>query len=113
MSSIWYKDPIMAAGNEVMLDNLPLSSFNIAKNYTRDPMDQDDAISPFSTYRNDISLFQWFEQNPEQGRKFAAHMRAQSSKHGDEAVRNAYDWNSLAGKTLVDVCIFRHPSNIS
>lgn len=93
----------MAAGNEVMLDNLPLAAFNIAENFKRDPMDADDKTCPFSVFRDNTPLFQWFEQNPEQGRKFAAHMRAQSSKSGDGAVREGYDWNQLAGKTLVDV----------
>ena len=102
MSAIWHLDPTMANGMEVMMDNLPLSSFHIAQCVQKDPHGTDDSVCPFSVAR-DKPLFQWFEDNPEQGRKFASHMRAQSSKGGDEAVRNGYDWSKLAGKTLVDV----------
>lgn len=101
-SSIWQLDPMMANGMEVMLNHLPSASFKLGEVCTRDPNDEQENIDGFSLARG-APLFQYLETNPDQGRRFAAHMRAQAAQSGDEAIQECYDWDSLKGKTLVDV----------
>lgn len=102
ISATWHVNKPMAAGFEVMSDNLPAASFKLGDSCSQDPADANSETCGFQVAR-DQPLYQYLETNPAERAKFAGHMRAQSSSHGDEAVRNAYDWNSLAGKTLVDV----------
>lgn len=101
-SAIWQLDPMMANGMEVMLNHLPSSSFQLGEVCTRDPTDEQEKVDGFSLARG-APLFEYLESNPDQGRRFAAHMRAQAAQSGDEAIQECYDWDSMKGKTLVDV----------
>ena len=101
-SAIWQLDPLMANGMEVMLDHLPASSFKLGDVCTQDPGDEKEKICGFSLVR-DQPLYEYLEKHPDQGRRFASHMRAQAAQHGDSAIRECYDWHSLKGKTIVDV----------
>ena len=100
-SSIWYLDPMMAGGMEVMLDHLPESSFNLGPVNKKDITDTDEALCGFSNARGK-PLYQYLEHNPAEGKKFGGYMRAQASAFGDQAIKDGYDWTKLAGKTLVD-----------
>jgi 6-hydroxytryprostatin B O-methyltransferase len=100
-SSIWYLDPLMAGGMEVMLDHLPESSFNLGSVNVKDTTDTNEALCGFSNARGK-PLYQYLEHNPAEGKKFGGYMRAQASAHGDQAIKDGYDWTSLKGKTLVD-----------
>ncbi|KEF58055.1 uncharacterized protein A1O9_05978 [Exophiala aquamarina CBS 119918] len=100
-SSIWQLDPMMANGMEVMLNHLPSSSFHLGEVCTRDPNDEQERVDGFSLARG-APLFEYLESNPDQGRRFAAHMRAQAAQSGDEAIQECYDWDSMKGKTLID-----------
>lgn len=101
-SSIWQLDPMMANGMEVMLNHLPMSSFRLGDVCTIDPTDDADKVDGFTLARGE-PLFQYLESHPDQGQKFAAHMRAQAAQSGDEAIQQGYDWHSMKGKLLVDV----------
>lgn len=81
---------------------LPASSLHLGDTCKKDPIDGDAQICGFSTLHGQ-SLYSFLEANPAHRAKFAGHMRAQSSIHGDDAIRAGYDWKSLEGKTLVDV----------
>jgi hypothetical protein len=107
-SAIWQLDPMMANGMEVMLNHLPESSFRLGDVCKRDPSDENEQISGFSLAR-DRPLFEYLEKNPDQGQKFAAHMRAQAAKSGDSAIQECYDWHTMSNKTIVDVgaCVSR------
>ncbi|EXJ86617.1 hypothetical protein A1O3_03570 [Capronia epimyces CBS 606.96] len=100
-SVIWQLDPLMANGMEVMLDHLPSSSFKLGEVCTQDPTDEKETVCGFSLARNQ-PLYEYLETNPDQGRRFAAHMRAQAAQQGDAAIQGCYDWRSLKGKSLVD-----------
>lgn len=101
-SSIWQLDPSMANGMEIMLNHLPSSSFKLGEVCVQDPFDEEEKVDGFSLARG-APLFQYLESNPAEGRRFAAHMRAQAARSGDEAIQGCYDWHSMKGKCLVDV----------
>lgn len=101
-SAIWQLDPTMANGMEVMMNHLPPSAYRLGDVCTQDPVDEDEKLSGFSLARGE-PLFQYLETHPDQGRKFAAHMRAQAAQSGDEAIQEGYDWHTMKEKTLVDV----------
>ncbi|KAI9878504.1 MAG: hypothetical protein M1823_006948, partial [Watsoniomyces obsoletus] len=86
-SSIWYLDPMMAGGMEVMLDHLPESSFNLGQVCVKDTTDTDEALCGFSNARGK-PLYQYLEHNPAEGKKFGGYMRAQASAHGDQAIKD-------------------------
>jgi 6-hydroxytryprostatin B O-methyltransferase len=111
-SAIWQLDPMMANGMEVMLNHLPSSSFQLGEVCTRDPTDEQERVDGFSLARG-APLFEYLETNPDQGRRFAAHMRAQAAQSGDEAIQECYDWDSIKGKTLVDVSTRSQPPSDS
>ncbi|EHY54589.1 hypothetical protein HRR83_004288 [Exophiala dermatitidis] len=100
-SIIWQLDPLMANGMEVMLDHLPSSSFKLGDVCIEDPTDEKETVCGFSLARGQ-PLYEYLENHPDQGRRFAAHMRAQAAQSGDAAIQGCYDWHSLKGKTLVD-----------
>ncbi|KIV88992.1 hypothetical protein PV10_08613 [Exophiala mesophila] len=100
-SSIWQLDPMMANGMEVMLSHLPISSFRLGDVCTTDPTDEAEKVDGFTLARGE-PLFQYLESHPDQGQKFAAHMRAQAAQSGDEAIQQGYDWHSMKDKLLVD-----------
>lgn len=103
---------MMANGMEVMLNHLPSSSFHLGEVCTRDPNDEQERVDGFSLARG-APLFEYLESNPDQGRRFAAHMRAQAAQSGDEAIQECYDWDSMKGKTLVDVSVWsQHPTSV-
>lgn len=100
-SSIWYLDPLMAGGMEVMLDHLPESSFNLGQVCVKDSTDTNEQLCGFSNARGE-PLYQYLEHHPAEGKKFGGYMRAQASAHGDQAIKDGYEWNTLKGKTIVD-----------
>jgi hypothetical protein len=103
-SRIWQLDPLTASGMEVMLDHLPASAFKLGEVCVQDPTDEKQDTCGFSLSHNQ-PLYAYLEAHPEEGRNFAAHMRAQAAQHGDSAIQDGYDWSALNGKTLVDVRI--------
>ena len=115
-SLVWHVNTDLADTHEFDVDHKFPAAVAEAEARAQDPQGTNGLICGYSQAFKATSdgyepFYKHVMRSPEQGRKFSNMMRMASTRGGVKEILKLYDWSTMHGKTLVDVCIARADEN--